>query len=996
MATFPQQTFAGKKRSAMEYEHGGANFAASMREPKRVRFEGTVEQSQPANVLAGTKRTAGEFDDNDEEVTACTHDVKRLRTETGSSHPTSTGGVDKADWRNQGADRPMHAPGSRPLPQMGRTLQQFPPITQPLPPRILLHQMPTYFPNHLQGHFLRPFIKKGWTWNQVFGCMDLRAMQALAQENGLEHNMGGSVIKARYEEETRKMAEEEVQTLIESTKERTEQIKPASPALPAVPAEDALPSVGDLSAKEWQALLLLEVSKNKKIFEDDLGFPDKSTAITQMEEFWNRQTQAFEDRALEQLNLEANEITTPRGNLRKLLIRMNEMLTKGCYKHSPAPTNISPQQWRGYLRQVGQWVLRTQLLEIRSWTELLEEGSYVDCDPRGPARVDVMPGEFATTSQLGASLGNGAFTEPSSNIPRSQGQSRQHEPQLGYGDNGLPENQQTGRRSGSGQIRRAHGRRGSEQSRAVENAAAGYGNGHPNSAVTYPAFTSVQTQPTSVVTHAHLLANVAHPQAPAQAGQAQPARKRPGAPRRKMFLNAPNRDTPLPQSALTDNREILNRFPEHLSHPVIMQRFVASPKTGSRGYHTTDMVNALLQHVNTRDFNGITEGERKENIRRWVVKERDACNKRLKAGRVLASLPPGMIAPPPPAQPGVQATQPNFAGMPMPLQNVQASPSYAGMHIPPSNLQAPRSVVSMPMPLQGSQAPANYAGMHIPQQNLQAPPDSMFTPLSDLQAPPGIVSIPMPYPDSQALPSYVGMHIPRQSLQAAPESIPMPYSDLQAAPRPVHMPTPLQHLQAPQSFADTPIPAQNPHASPSYVNMSMMDLSLPQTATIPMANPAIDQEYEPQLDSVLDGFKNTSGWMPDLFGTYGIALDPPNAFGYGEFPADPAMPSEGFEQGCSDIFGLETEAEATEALPAAASVAAMATPALTAPGVPLDPADDSNVPGMDEAAPQAEKTLCENQETAAGFGVSQLPPNDFDKLFEEWDADNAWDVLNQS
>jgi len=167
----------------------------------------------------------------------------------------------------------------------------------------------------------------------------------------------------------------------------------------------------------------------------------------------------------------------------------------------------------------------------------------------------------------------------------------------------------------------------------------------------------------------------------------------------------------------------------------------------------------------------------------------------------------------------------------------------------------------------------------------------------------------------------------------------MPYSDLQAAPRPVYMPTPLQDLQAPQSFADTAIPQQNLHVAPSHVSLPMLDLSLP------------------QLDLVSDGFNDASGWMPAPYGTYGTA-------------PDPAMPS--------------------------ASVAAMATPVPTAPGIPLDPADDSNVPGMGEAAPQAKETFCENQETAAGFGVSQLPPNDFDRLFEEWDADNAWDVLNQS
>jgi hypothetical protein len=1002
MADFPQQTFAGKKRSATEYEHGGGDLTASTREPKRLRPEDAVEPPQPANVLAGKKRTANEFDVDNEQVPASAHDAKRLRTETGP------------------ADRLLHASGSKPLPQMGRNLHDFPPITQSIPAGMPLHEIPFYFPNHLQGHFLRRFIKEGWTWNQVFGCVELMAKKAFAKDHGLEHNMGGSIIKTRYEEETRKMREEEAQALLESTREMAEPTKPASPALPAVLVDDPLPDTKDLYSEEWQELISLEARKHLKFFQDHCGSPDRNLAAGLMKDFWNRRTQVFETWALERFSMEAKDLTTPRGTFRELLIRMNEMLTAGRHKHFPGPTDVASELWRAYQVYVNRWTLKRAVQELRYWTEMLEDGYDADSDlvepPRGQAGGNLIPGQSEMTGQLGASLSDGAYTEPGRNFPRPQGQSRQDEPQPGHGDMGQPENRQTRATSSSSRSRRAHSRHGSAQIGAVTGVAAGYGNGYPHSASTYPAYAHVQSQPAGVAAHAHPLPNVAHQQPPAQAGQGQPGKKRPGAPRRKMFVNAPDRDTPLPQSALTSNQEILDHFPEHLSHPGVMQRFVASPATGSRGYHTTDMVKALLRHINTHDFNGITEEQRKENIRRWVIKERDACNKQLKAGRVLASLPPGMIAPPQPAQPGVQATQPNFAGMPMSLQNVQAPSNYPGMHIPPPDLQAPSGFPSMPLqdlqaapglngmslPIQHLQAPPNHVGMHISPPHLQARPGSTLMPLQDSQAPLGTISMPMPHHDVQVPPSYAGMHIP-PSLQAPPDSISMPPRDLQAPPGTVSMPAldqnleaiqsfadplvpslnlptltnsmlldlqealgpgdfsvPYQDLQAPQSLADPVIPPQSVHAPPSYVNMAMLGLILPQTATLHTASNAIGQEYEPQFGSVSGGFN------------------------------DPAMPSTGFGQGGSDTSGLETEAGATEAPTAEASIAPP-----TSPGIALDEAGESSSLGTEKAVPQAEETLCENQDTAVGFDMDQLPRNEFDDVLDEYETRVARDMLDQ-
>ena len=106
----------------------------------------------------------------------------------------------------------------------------------------------------------------------------------------------------------------------------------------------------------------------------------------------------------------------------------------------------------------------------------------------------------------------------------------------------------------------------------------------------------------------------------------------PGAPRIVMFPMAPPSDTPLSARAEYDDEEVLNSFPEHLSVPEVMKRFVRYGREHSSGWQTRKMVDCLLRHLNNKDYAGISEGERRENLSRWVVKERDACNNKIRQG----------------------------------------------------------------------------------------------------------------------------------------------------------------------------------------------------------------------------------------------------------------------------------------------------------------------------------------------------------------------------
>jgi hypothetical protein len=107
---------------------------------------------------------------------------------------------------------------------------------------------------------------------------------------------------------------------------------------------------------------------------------------------------------------------------------------------------------------------------------------------------------------------------------------------------------------------------------------------------------------------------------------AQPKKR--GAPRLRMFPTKPDRDQPLSAKALTGNEEVMKEFPEHLSNTAVMQRFVKTAE--SKGWPTERMVDSLMRHPNAKDKPQMTREQRRANLKRWVIKERDTCHNNLR------------------------------------------------------------------------------------------------------------------------------------------------------------------------------------------------------------------------------------------------------------------------------------------------------------------------------------------------------------------------------
>jgi hypothetical protein len=105
-----------------------------------------------------------------------------------------------------------------------------------------------------------------------------------------------------------------------------------------------------------------------------------------------------------------------------------------------------------------------------------------------------------------------------------------------------------------------------------------------------------------------------------------PQNKKRGAPRARMFNRAYRTEVPLSVRAQAEDEEVLKTFPEHLSIPEVMQRFVRQPGSRSGGWATQRMIDFLEPHPNSKDFPGITRAQRRANLKKWVIKERDMCN----------------------------------------------------------------------------------------------------------------------------------------------------------------------------------------------------------------------------------------------------------------------------------------------------------------------------------------------------------------------------------
>lgn len=215
---------------------------------------------------------------------------------------------------------------------------------------------------------------------------------------------------------------------------------------------------------------------------------------------------------------------------------------------------------------------------------------------------------------------------------------------------------------------------------------------HPLATLSQPVRYSSKPCPTQALgTSYHQQTSLGLPKpAPSNSGSTthSPNKKR-GRKRLRMFVNMPETNQPLSARAQVNDKELLRSFPEHLCLPEVMSRFVRDAGSRSGGWPVKRMVGVLEQHVNVKDFVGITREKRRANLTAWVTMMRDACNfkRRKDAGIIPKKVVERTTSPQASQTPAVPAALP-FAGNPFqaalntPVQSMHQTAHFAYPALP--------------------------------------------------------------------------------------------------------------------------------------------------------------------------------------------------------------------------------------------------------------------------------------------------------------------------
>lgn len=467
----------------------------------------------------------------------------------------------------------------------------------------------------------------------------------------------------------------------------------------------------DHNYAELDNLVKQELKKHRELICGPPGSLSSAETSERMVDCWIYRANQWEISVMHDLGMGEEEIPIARTtSIADMMKRQSVIVGFIHNRQFPPPPNEYSNERRQYRSTAERNVLYIQLDVLRRWTAEWQQS-------------------LADNTHHPQSNQGGNGTESESQVPEvrtdaGKGPSTgyQHGPAVGYDHQGQCHNQQVGVNHGG--FQGVHDASVLGHTRVESGPAAVYGDFYQGRALGDWANTSVPTQHFETagiiqpsVSSARPQIAPAHIAAPAQSSGPLgpiPAQKTKGRHRKLMFDHAPPRETPLPPSALTDEDEVLDHFPEHLAHPVIMQRFVASSTTQPGGYPTVDMIQRLLQHHNARDSENITLTQRRQNIHRWIVKEKDACNKKLKAQLVPASVPASMIA----TTSAVQAV-------------VQDPQIITAMAIPPPGTTAPVSTHSQPYP----PYPAQFTSLVTDSATIEDWMDISFAPCAVLTTP---------------------------------------------------------------------------------------------------------------------------------------------------------------------------------------------------------------------------------------------------------------------
>ncbi len=473
----------------------------------------------------------------------------------------------------------------------------FPPSEDPLPSSLTLEQHVWYYPNHLNGENLRPFVEASWTGSKIWSCMQEAARETSSKDQGSNKITKRLIIqRKRMDAEDAELTRNALlglatrETLIgdnsghvahqsaEGKIEESEPIHamntsmtgltPASETTHYPPPSSEHAESGRNAAKGplngFSRALQAEVQEQADTISQILSMQNEDWVLRSIQaqsshvnDVWMAKAHNHEAQFVRETSVKTVDIPFHHTSQSGMLARLRELVKRALLVSNPRRDDMQPEELEAFQEQHRLLVLENELFILEGWTkswrqQLEQIATGLVWDPAEEASLPTV-GDQAQHDQLSGER--------------------------------LPSLEQE-----------------ANLSRYVQ--------------VWAPQTFPLQFQTEAAVNSYSSVAGTV--------GTTQQRRRRD---RLRMFPNAPATDVTLTEQDLEDRDNVLENFPEHLSLHPVMERFLRPRGLQTGEYPTTAMIARLRNHHNAKHGSDLNALGRDESLRSWLTSQKNSAKR---------------------------------------------------------------------------------------------------------------------------------------------------------------------------------------------------------------------------------------------------------------------------------------------------------------------------------------------------------------------------------
>jgi hypothetical protein len=479
-------------------------------------------------------------------------------------------------------------------PFSSKHIDGFPAAHEPLPPKLTLEQICWSWPNHIYGSTLRQFIAAGWSVSKIWSHL-----QETAQKSNAKGQVSNKYTKRilserkRMEEEANEPAQSgPIDPVGERSRNKVQETGLAAPVLLDESLSRSLLASVEALGQAYQAELREQTAT---IFELLLQRDRDWLLISPQERslrltvFWMDNAHEYEAKFIQQSGVIADNLPPDDKTGKGMLERLRELVKRALIAANPPLIAMDEEEEELFRRQHQILVLELELSAVKSWTrdwkkqlEQIASGFILDATDYGQSVTDEA-GHSHTAQQS-------QHDEHFTGLPPHTA--------LLAGPNDYPL--------------------------------------HIRSAL--PIIDEHRPDPRTLTFQSEVPAIIFQTEVPAigsqntgTSGAGEIPRKR-GRSKIRMFPHSPSTDVVLTEDDLADLDHLLDKYPEHVGLPDVMELFMG-PKGLPRGaYPKARMIEKLRVHHNAKSGSNLNAKGRDDGLATWIHSRKDAV-RRLRRAR---------------------------------------------------------------------------------------------------------------------------------------------------------------------------------------------------------------------------------------------------------------------------------------------------------------------------------------------------------------------------